>query len=132
MNRTTMTSAASLAGRVLLSLIFITSGWAKIAGYAGTAAYMEKAGLPGGLLPLVILVELGGGLLILLGYRARLAALLLAGFCLVAGYLFHFDPANQGQMINFWKNLTIAGGFLMLLAHGAGDWSLDRWRAHAA
>ncbi len=132
MNHTTVTSAASLAGRMLLSLIFITSGWSKIAGYAGTAAYMAKAGLPGGLLPLVILTELGGGLLILFGYRTRLAALLLAGFCVIAGYLFHFDPASQGQMINFWKNLTIAGGFLTLMAHGAGGWSLDHLRARTA
>jgi putative oxidoreductase len=128
----TMTSAASLIGRALLSLIFITSGWSKIVGYAGTAAYMAKAGLPGGLLPLVILTELGGGLLILFGFKTRLAALLLAGFCLIAGYLFHFDPANQGQMINFWKNITIAGGFLVLIAHGAGGWSLDGWRSRAA
>ena len=132
MNNASFSDAVAFAGRVLLSLIFITSGWSKIAGYAGTAAYMAKAGLPGGLLPLVIATELGGGLLILFGFKTRLAALLLAGFCVIAGYLFHFDPANQGQMINFWKNLTIAGGFLTLMAHGAGGWSLDGRNTRAA
>ena len=119
-------NAAALAGRVLLALIFITSGFSKITGYAGTVGYMEKMGVPGLLLPLVILTELGGGLCILLGFQTRIAAILLAGFCVLSGLLFHYQPGDQGQMVNFMKNLTIAGGFLLLFAHGAGAFSLDR------
>ncbi len=129
MNNPTLTNAAALLGRILLSLIFITSGWSKLFAYSGTAAYMAKAGVPEILLPLVILTELGGGLLVLVGFQARIAGFLLAGFCLVTGYLFHLDPSNQGQMINFWKNITMAGGFLTLFAHGAGAWSVDGRRS---
>ena len=116
---------AAPAGRILISLIFIQSGWGKIAGYAGTQAYMESAGVPGILLPLVIAVELLGGLAVLLGWQARIAAFLLAGFTLLSALLFHLDFGDQGQTIQFMKNLAIAGGFLLIVAHGAGAWSLD-------
>lgn len=116
---------AAPAGRVLLSLIFIQAGWGKISGYAGTQAYMESAGVPGMLLPLVIAVELLGGIAILLGWQARITAFLLAGFTLLSALLFHFDFGDQGQAIQFMKNLAIAGGFLLIVAHGAGAWSLD-------
>jgi putative oxidoreductase len=116
---------AELAGRVLLSLIFIQSGFGKLTGYAGTQAYMESAGVPGILLPLVIIVELVGGLAIVVGWRTRLWAVLLAGFSLLSALLFHFKPDEQMQMILFMKNVAIAGGFLLLVAHGAGALSLD-------
>ena len=118
-------NAAVLAGRVLLAAIFILAGFGKIGGYAGTVAFMESNGVPGSLLPLVILTELGGGLCILAGFQTRIVAFLLAGFCLVSGILFHFQPADQGQMINFMKNLAIAGGFLALMSNGAGAFSVD-------
>ena len=116
---------ATLAGRILLALIFILSGYGKISGYAGTVGYMEKVGVPGVLLPLVILTELGGGLCILFGFQTRLVAIAMAGFTLLAAALFHFQPGDQGQMVNFMKNLAIAGGFLVLVANGAGAWSVD-------
>jgi putative oxidoreductase len=119
-------SLAAPAGRVLLSLIFITSGFSKIGGYAGTQAYMESAGVPGLLLPLVIAIEFLGGIALILGWRARLVALLLAGFTLLSALLFHWEPGNPQQVINFMKNLSIAGGFLMIVAHGGGAFSLDR------
>jgi len=119
-------SLAAPAGRVLLALIFITSGFNKIGGYAGTQAYMESAGVPGLLLPLVIAIEFLGGIALILGWRARIVALLLAGFTLLSALLFHWDPGNPQQFINFMKNLSIAGGFLMIVAHGAGAFSLDR------
>lgn len=119
---------AELAGRVLLSLIFIQSGFGKITGYAGTQAYMDSAGVPGILLPLVIIVELVGGLAVAVGWRTRLWAALLAGFCLVSAALFHFKPDEQMQMILFMKNVAMAGGFLLLVAHGAGVLSLDARR----
>ena len=118
----------ALVGRLLLAFMFITAGWSKIGGYAGTQEYMEAVGVPGALLPLVILVEFGGGLLVAFGLFTRLAAVALAGFCVLSALLFHWDPADQMQMISFNKNLTIAGGFLVLAAFGAGAWSLDAWR----
>lgn len=113
------------AGRILLSIIFITAGYSKIGGYEGTQGYMEAMGVPGMLLPLVIILELGGGLLLLAGFQARIIAFLLAGFCVVGGYIFHFEPADQIQMIQFMKNITIAGGLLLIVARGAGSLSVD-------
>lgn len=115
---------ASLAGRILLSAIFILSGANKIFGYAGTAAYMESQGVPGLLLPGVIAVELIGGLMILVGFGTRWAALALAGFTLAAAALFHNNLADQVQMIMFMKNLAIAGGLLLLFANGPGRLSV--------
>ena len=81
--------------------------------------------VPGGLLPLVIVTEIVLGLAVIVGYRTRLAAFGLAGFTLLSGILFHANFGDQMQMIMFMKNLAIAGGFLFLVAHGAGAWSLD-------
>jgi putative oxidoreductase len=117
-----------LIGRVLLSIIFIQSGWNKIFGYAGTVEHMEAAGVPGALLPLVILTELGGGLLVVLGVFTRWAALALAGFCLLAAYLFH-HPSDPEQIISFMKNITIAGGFLVLAGSSPGAYALDNRRS---
>ena len=120
-----MNAPLTLAGRVGLSLIFIISGWGKIAAYAGTQQYMESAGLPGGLLPLVIALELGGGLAILTGTFTRWIALALAAFSLASAAVFHANLGDAAQAINFWKNVAMAGGFLMLAAQGAGALSLD-------
>jgi len=128
---TTARNLGELGGRILLASIFVLSGFTKIAGYAGTQGYMEAMGVPGALLPLVIVTELGGGLLVALGLWTRLAALALAGFSLVAAALFHANFGDQMQMIMFLKNLAIAGGFLVLFAHGAGPLSLDARRARA-
>lgn len=128
MNSTTQ-NLADLAGRVLLATMFLLAGLQKIGGFAGTQAYMESAGVPGALLPLVIALEIGGALAIIAGWRTRLTALLLAGFTLVAAFLFHRVPGDAMQAILFLKNLAIAGGFLLLVARGAGGWSLDARRA---
>jgi len=117
-----------VAARVLMSHIFILSGFGKLTGYAGAQAYMEHVGVPGILLPLVILTELGGGLALLLGFQARLAAFLLAGFSILAALIFHNNFADQMQMINFMKNLAMAGGLLMVTLHGAGAPSIDASR----
>jgi putative oxidoreductase len=116
-------------GRLLLSLIFIVSGVGKIGAYAGTQAYMDSMGVPGVLLPLVIALEILGGLAIIAGWQARIVAFLLAGFCLLSAVLFHGDIGDQGQQIQFMKNLGLAGGFLLIVAHGAGAWSLDGRRS---
>ena len=120
-----MKDLALLAGRVLLALMFVMAGWSKIGGYAGTQGYMEAMGVPGFMLPLVILLELGGGLAIVLGLFTRSLSVLLAGFTLMAAFIFHYQPAEQMQMLMFMKNVSVAGGFLALAAAGAGAFSLD-------
>ncbi|WP_429072253.1 DoxX family protein [Aeromonas veronii] len=120
-----MKDVALLAGRVLLALMFVMAGWSKIGGYAGTQGYMEAMGVPGFMLPLVILLELGGGLAIMLGLFTRSLSVLLAGFTLMAAFIFHYQPAEQMQMLMFMKNVSVAGGFLALAAAGAGAFSLD-------
>lgn len=120
-----MNATFSLFGRLGLSLIFIISGWGKIAGYAATQQYMEAMGVPGSLLPLVIALELGGGLAILAGGFTRAIALALAAFSLASAALFHGNLGDATQAIMFWKNVAMAGGFLMLAANGAGALSLD-------
>ncbi len=115
-------------GRVLMAIIFIQAGISKIFDYANSQAYMEAHGVPGALLPLVILVEAGGGLAILLGLFTRTSAILLAGFCLLAALLFHLDLGDRMQMISFMKNITIAGGFLVLAGAGPGAYAFDNRR----
>jgi putative oxidoreductase len=117
---------AELGGRILLAAIFLISGLGKIGAYAQTAGYMSAVGLPGALLPAVIAFEVLGAIAIIVGWKTRLTAILLAGFTLVSGLLFHSNFADQIQMIMFLKNVSIAGGFLLLAAHGAGALSLDR------
>ncbi|MCR3958955.1 DoxX family protein [Aeromonas veronii] len=120
-----MKDVALLAGRVLLALMFVMAGWSKIGGYAGTQGYMEAMGVPGFMLPLVILLELGGGLAVVLGLFTRSLSVLMAGFTLMAAFIFHYQPAEQMQMLMFMKNVSVAGGFLALAAAGAGAFSVD-------
>ncbi len=114
----------SLVGRILLSIIFILAGFQKITGYAGTQEYMQSMGVPGALLPLVILAELGGGLAILLGVLSRWAALALAGFCIISAGIFHSNFGEEIQTALFLKNLAIAGGLLLLYANGPGAYAV--------
>lgn len=120
-----MSNYATLLGRILLAHMFLISGIQKISGYAGTQQYMESVGLPGMLLPLVILLEIGGGLALILGWFTRWAAWALGAFTLLAGILFHWNFADQMQTIMFMKNICIVGGMLILAEHGAGAFSLD-------
>ena len=118
-----------LCGRVLLALMFVVAGYGKIGGYEGTQGYMEAMGVPGMVLPLVIVLELGGGLAIIAGWQTRIVAVLLAGFCLVAAIVFHLDFADSMESILFMKNLSVAGGFLLLAAYGPGALALDNRRS---
>ena len=124
-NNTKLQTISAPAGRVFLATIFFMSGLSKISGYAGTQGYMEAMGVPGMLLPLVIALEVLGGLAIILGWKTKLVALALAGFSLVSAIIFHADFSDQMQMGMFMKNVAIAGGFLMLFAQGPGAYSLD-------
>ncbi len=115
----------NLVGRILISVIFLTAGASKIPGYEATQGYMEAMGVPGALLPIVIATELLGAIAIIIGYKTRIVAFLLAGFSFVSALLFHFNFADQMQSILFMKNVAIAGGFLFLVANGAGYVSID-------
>jgi putative oxidoreductase len=115
------------AGRLLIGLPFAMSGLGKLAAFGPTTAMIAAAGLPVPPLAYVVAValELGGGLLLIAGYQARLVALALAVFCVVAGVAFHSNFADQNQMIHFLKNVMMAGGLLQIAAFGAGALSLD-------
>jgi putative oxidoreductase len=132
MNQTILKAGTQLTGRILISSIFIMAGINKINGYAGTQGYMESMGVPGALLPLVILLELGGGVAVLLGWQTRLAAFLLAGFTVLSALIFHANFGDQMQSILFMKNLAMAGGLLFLVAGGRHDWSIDARREVSA
>ena len=119
----------ALFGRILLVILFIFSGVGKITGYEGTSGYMSSHGVPlvSILLPLTIIVELGGAFALILGWFARPVALILFLFLIVITWVFHTtgDPANNIQLL---KNISIMGGMLMLAAHGPGSLSLDAHR----
>jgi len=123
----------NLAGRIMMAIIFVVAGFNKIGGYEGTQAYMESMGVPGGLLPLVILLEAGGGIALILGLYTRWVALALAAFTLVTGIIFHSDFSDQMQMIMFMKNIAMAGGLLVIAAWDAKDsLSIDSRRLAAS
>ena len=122
----------SLIGRILIALLFVPAGWGKIAGFAGTVGFISSKGVP---LPevcaaLAIAAELGLGLLLLVGWQARWAALGLAVFTFVISFIFHNywavpEAQVMAQRLNFFKNMAISGGLLAFAAFGAGGWSLD-------
>ena len=125
----------SLIGRILLAILFVPAGFGKIGGFDGTVAYAVSAGMPLATVGVAValVVELFGGLALLIGYRTRWVALALALFTLVASFFFHnywAMPADQQMMqqLMFFKNLAIVGGLLAYAAFGAGGWSVDAKR----
>lgn len=118
-----------LAGRVLLSLIFIIAGFGKLTATAGTAGYMQAMGVPTVLLWPTIALELLGGIALLVGFQTKYVAWALAAFTLVAGAIFHNNFADQMQSIMFMKNLAIAGGLLILSVAASNPFSLDSRKA---
>ena len=114
-----------VVGRVLLAALFIEDGWSVISNYAATGDYMAQHGVPAVLLPLALLTQLGGGVLIILGLWTRLAALALGVFCLSTAFLFHAFSADFNEQIHFWKDVALAGGFFVLVANGARAYALD-------
>ena len=128
------TSYLPTVGRLLLAAIFLISAIGKLFNPAGTIGYIGAVGLP---LPelgylLAVVVEIGGGLLLIAGYRTRLVAVTLAVFTVATAIFFHNQFGDQNQMIHFLKNLAITGGLLQVAAFGAGRFSLDSRRAVAA
>ena len=126
-------SVLPLIGRILLAVLFLLSGLSKLGNPAGTQGYIASVGLPFPVLAFVIsaVVEIGGGALLLIGYRTRLAAAALAIFTVAAAVFFHHAFGDQNQMIHFMKNLAITGGLLQVIAFGAGAFSLDNRRSSA-
>jgi putative oxidoreductase len=125
----TLRDAGLLAGRLLLVFIFLHESIGLLGNYAGAAAYMQKSGVPPLLLPAVIALQLGGGLLVATGIFTRCAALAFAVFCVLTAILFHWQFADRNQLLHFQKDLAIAGGFLVLACCGPGNWSLGRFLA---
>jgi putative oxidoreductase len=121
-------NALDIIGRILLAYFFIPGGIEKIGGYAGTAGYMSAHGVPGFLLPLVIILEIGGGVLLLAGWQTRIAAFLLGGFSILAVLIFHLHPSDSAGQIIQVAELAVGGGLWAIAAHGAGGWSVDGWR----
>jgi putative oxidoreductase len=133
---TPLQDTLALIGRILLALMFVPAGFSKIGGFAGTVGYATSAGLP---LPevgvaLAIVIELIGGLMLLVGFKTRWAALALALFTVVASLFFHNfwampEAQKMMQQLMFMKNLSIVGGLLAFATFGAGRFSLDAKRA---
>lgn len=121
-NKPAIKSTVIVLARLLMAYIFIVAGWGKITGYAGTASFMESKGLSSALLPLVILLEFGGGLALLVGFQTRLVAFALGIFSIASAFLFHGTPQDA---TSFMKNIAMAGGYFAILASGAGCLSID-------
>ena len=126
-----LADAGLLAGRCLLVFIFLHEGFGLVGNYAAAAAYMQKSGVPALLLPAVIALQLGGGMLIAAGIMTRFAALAFAAFCVLTALLFHWQLGDHNQVLHLQKDLAIAGGFLVLACCGPGNWSLGRYFARA-
>jgi putative oxidoreductase len=120
-------SALALTGRILLAAVFITSGVAKLAAPGAIQGYIASAGLPAPLVAyfVAVIVEVGGGVLLLVGYRTKAVAAALAVFCVLTAVFFHRALGDQNQFIHFMKNLAIAGGLLQIAAFGPGRIGLD-------
>ncbi|SER17477.1 putative oxidoreductase [Nitrosomonas sp. Nm51] len=121
-----MKQISELIARILLAQIFFLAGYNKIGGYEGTQGYMNAMGVPGELLPLVIILELGGGLALIAGWKTQWVSLILALFAIATAILFHNNFDDQMQLIMFQKNIAIAGGLILLAVYGAGTYSVDR------
>jgi putative oxidoreductase len=128
------TNTFAALGRLFIAVLFLLSGFSKIASPAMTQSYIASAGLPMPFLSylIAVVIEVGGGLLLLIGYQARIVAFVVAVFTLAAALSFHRNFADQNQMIHFLKNIAIVGGLLQVVAFGAGAFSLDARRLRSA
>ena len=121
-----MVNVLDLIGRIFISALFLISAFNKIFNLDGSMGWMEEFGVPGFLIFPAITVEIILPVLVIVGYQARIAAGILAIFCLVTAFLFHFDFSNQSQLVSFLKNIGLAGGFIFIVANGTKDWAVDR------
>ena len=120
-----MSNLIDFIGRLLISTLFLISAYNKIFSIDGTMSWMEGFGIPGFLLYPTIALEIILPLFIIIGYKARLSAGLLAIFCVVTAFIFHYDFVDQMQIISFFKNISLAGGFLFILVNGTKEWSVE-------
>ena len=121
-----MANVLDLVGRIFISALFLISAFNKIFNLDGSIGWMEGYGVPGFLIYPAIAVEIILPVLVIVGYQARIAAGVLAVFCLMTAFIFHFDFVNQSQLVSFLKNIGLAGGFLFIVANGTKDWAVDR------
>ncbi len=121
-----MINFVDLIGRIFISSVFLLSGYNKIFNFDATVSWMEGFGLPGFLLWPTIVLEILLPLSIIIGYQARISAIVLALFSLTTAIIFHSDFNNQMQIIAFLKNLGLAGGFMFIAIHGTKDWALNK------
>ena len=121
-----MANLIDLIGRILISALFLVSAYDKIFSIDGSMSWMEGFGIPGFLLYPTIVLEIILPLFIIVGYQARMAAGLLALFCLSTAFIFHLNFADPMQKISFLKNIGLAGGFLFIVANGTKDWSVEK------
>ncbi len=121
-----MANILDLFGRIFISALFLISAFNKIFNLDGSMSWMEGFGVPGFLIFPAVAIEIILPVLVIVGYQARVAAGILAIFCLVTAFIFHFDFSNQSQLISFLKNIGIAGGFLFIVANGTKDFSVDK------
>ena len=127
MDQIKLTSGADLFGRLLLAALFLIDGWIAVNNYGATAEYLAQFSVPPLLLVPALILQVGGGLLVAIGWYTRLAALALSLFCISTALIFHNQFGDPNEAIHFWKDLAIAGGFLVLAARGAGPFSLDSY-----
>ena len=121
-----MTNILDLVARILISALFLLNGVFKISNYDGTVGWMEGFGIPGILIIPAIILEIVGPILIILGYKAKIAAGLLSLFCIATAVIFHNDFSDQVQLGSFLKNVALAGGFLFIFVNGTKNFSLDK------
>ena len=126
MDRNTLADAADFLGRLLLASLFLWDGWSVVQNYTATGDYLAQFGVPALLLPLALALQVGGGILIVIGWWTRAAALALALFCISTAVIFHGQSGDLNETIHFWKDLALAGGFLVLAANGARGFALGR------
>jgi len=127
MDQIKLTSGADLLGRLLLAALFLFDGWTVANNYGATAEYLAQFGVPPLLLGPALILQVGGGLLVAVGWNTRPAALALSFFCISTALIFHTQFDDRNEEIQFWKDLALAGGFLVLAARGAGAFSLDAY-----
>ena len=121
-----MANVLDLIGRILISALFLISAFNKVFNLDGSMGWMESFGVPGFFIFPAIAIEIILPILVIVGYQAKIAASILAIFCLLTAFLFHFDFSDQSQLISFLKNIGLAGGFLFIVANGTKDWAVDR------
>jgi len=121
-----MTNILDLLGRVLISAIFLLNGVFKISNYDGTVGWIESFGIPGVLIIPAIILEVIGPILIIIGYKTKIAAGFLSLFCILTAIIFHNDFSDQMQLTSFLKNIALAGGFLFIVVNGAKEFSIEK------